>query len=180
MITRTTYRRPLPGSPPFFFHPPSPAPNKDKTVQRSGLSLPCVVQMQNTCPINTRSSRFRACIFPLYQTLYLAFYSCPPPPHTWHEFGYLSHAISVLEARGGTRGFDFRNVSGPSRCAPLSWMAAQGSETDSVRSVGVYSRLRIPWSPRPRWRLGARKKNGMRSPSEIGYMKMLARLRHLH
>lgn len=73
MITRTTYRRPLPGSPPFFFHPPSPAPNKDKTVQRSGLSLPCVVQMQNTCPINTRSSRFRACIFPLYQTLYLAF-----------------------------------------------------------------------------------------------------------
>ena len=139
--------------PPFFFHLPSPAPNKNKTVQRSRPSLPCVAQIVvQYLPISALA------FFPLFQ-LYLYFYSCARPPYTWDEFAYLSHAISVLEARGGTRWFELRNVSGPSRCVPSA-----GWRHKTVKRIlfaaWMYPRLRIPWSPRPRWRLGARKKNG--------------------
>jgi hypothetical protein len=142
------------------------------TVQRSTRAVPPLryAKCKIVCPIYTRSSHFSACIFPLSQTLYFSLYPCALPPYTWDQFGYLSHAISVLEARGGTRGFELRNVSGPSRCSPLCWMAAQDSETDSVRSVDVFP---SPHSLVTATALATRSKEEerMRSPSEIGYMK---------
>lgn len=58
-------------------------------------------------------------------------------------------------------------------------MAAQDSETDSVRSVDVFP---SPYSLVTVTALATRSKEEerMRSPSEIGYMKVLARLRNLH
>ena len=171
MITRTTYRRPLPGSP-LFFHLPSPAPKKQNSTALKAVP-PLLVQ--NCRPI---SSHFSASIFPLFQTLYLYFYSCPLPPCTWDEFGYLSHAISVLEARGD-KGVRVKERVWSFPLCPLGWMAAQDSETDSVRSVDVFP---SPYSLVTATALATRskKEERMRSPSEIGYMKMLARLRHLH
>jgi hypothetical protein len=138
--------------PPFFFASTfTCAPNNNKTVQRSSRPSPAL------CKIVVQYLPISALAFP--PSSYLSFYSCALPPFAWYEFGYLSHAISVLEARGGTRGFEFRNMSGPSRCAPSA-----GWRHKTVKRIlfaaWMYSRLRIPWSPRPRWRLGARKKNG--------------------
>jgi hypothetical protein len=75
--------------PPFFFHLPSPAPNQNKTVQRSGLRAVPPLRCSNakySCPINTRSSHFRACIFPSSKHCIWPFISCPLPPHSGHEF----------------------------------------------------------------------------------------------
>jgi hypothetical protein len=133
---RHDYANDLP--PPSWLPPFFPSTLSCAQQQQNSTALKAVPPLRcaNCRPIYTRSSHFSACFFP--PTLYLSFYSCAFPPYTWVEFGYLSHAISVLEARGGTRGFELRNVSGPSRRVPLCWMAAQDSETDSVRSVDVF------------------------------------------
>jgi hypothetical protein len=62
---------------------------------------------------------------------------------------------------------------------PLCWMAAQDNETDSVRSVDVSP---SPYSLVTATALATRSKEEerMRSPSKIGYMKMLARLWNSH
>src|SRR6267154_6708798 len=99
MITRTTYRRPLPGSP-LFFHLPSPAPKQQNSTALRP-SLPCIAK--NSRPI---SSHFSASIFPLFQTLHLYFYSCALPPFTWDEFGTFPTRFpsSKLEAGQGGSG----------------------------------------------------------------------------
>jgi len=153
MITRTTYRRPLPGSPPFFSIYPHLRPTRTKQYSAQGRPSPAL------CKIVVQYLPISAPAFsPLFQ-LYLYFYSCALPPYTWGEFGYLSHAISVLEAQGGTRWFELRNVSGPSRCVPSAGWRHKTMKR-ILFAVWMYPRLRIPWSPRPRWRLGARKKDG--------------------
>ncbi|KAH9998037.1 hypothetical protein BJV77DRAFT_788949 [Russula vinacea] len=86
-------------------------------------------------------------------------YSCAFPAIRPGPVRCLSHAISVSKLDAGQGG------SGLGTCwflpaePPLCWVAAQDSET-ILFPAWMYSRLRIPWSPRPRWRLGARKKNG--------------------
>ena len=153
MITRTTYRRPLPGSP-LFFHLPSPAPKQQNKYSAQGRPSPalCKIVVQYR-PISALA------FFPSSKHCICTFIPVRLPPYTWDEFGYLSHAISVLEARGGTRGFELRNVSGPFRCAPSAgWRHKRVKRI--LFAAWMYSRLRIHWSPRPRWRLGARKKNG--------------------
>src|ERR1700679_2333891 len=61
MITRTTYRRPLPGSPLFFCIYLHLCAQQQQNSTALKPSLPCVVQ--NSRPI---SSHFSACISPLF------------------------------------------------------------------------------------------------------------------
>lgn len=141
---------PPPGSPLFFASTLQLRPRTSSTALMLSLPLRCT----NRCP--TRSSHFPRYLFSLLQALYLSSILCssairPGPVRVPFS------RVFRLEARCGTKRFGFRNVLVlPAKPSLLG----SGRVKRILFAAWIYSRLRILWSPRPRWRLGARKKNG--------------------
>jgi hypothetical protein len=161
------------GSPPFFASTLQVRPTT--TVQRS-----CSPSPLRLCETSSNQ------IFPLERLhlsplagLAFVLYSCAFPAIRPGPVWCLSHAISVSKLDAGQGG------SGLGTCwplpaePPLCWVAAQDSETHSVPCVDVFP---SPHSLVTATALATRSKEEerVRSPSEIGYMKVLARLRNLH
>jgi hypothetical protein len=144
------------------------------TVQRSCSPPPALCESSSNQIFPFERLHFvpscRPCICPLF----LCFSAIRPGP-----VRCLSHAISVSKLDAGQGG------SGLGTCwflpakPPLCWVAAQDSETHSVPCVDVFP---SPHSLVTATALATRSKEEerVRSPSEIGYMKVLARLRNLH